>query len=64
MERVRFFMSCLPNPPQLFFCEQCQVYFYSNSKLERPTHTTCKGHKTELVLNYKESLKFNRVKGS
>lgn len=38
-----------PIPPKLFFCEKCKVFFYSNSKMIKPTHPLCKGHQTRLA---------------
>jgi len=49
-------MPCLPNPPQLFFCEKCSVYFYTTSKLEKPTHSKCAGHKTRIVYEYEKDV--------
>lgn len=42
-------MSNIPDPPQLFYCGKCQVYFYSFSELEKPTHPRCKGHNTRIA---------------
>lgn len=35
--------------PTLFLCKTCQVYFYSYSKLECPTHVRCKLHNTRIA---------------
>jgi len=41
----------LPNPPKLFLCKKCKVYFYTFSTLEHPTHSKCKSHQTRLADN-------------
>lgn len=40
-------MDTYPPIPKLFYCKKCGVYFYTNSKIEKPTHPRCKGHNTE-----------------
>ena len=45
----------LPNPPKLFRCKKCNVYFYTFSTLEKPTHYKCHGHNT--ILTTKEEMK-------
>lgn len=39
----------IPNPPKLFFCEKCELFFFSFSKLDKPSHSKCFGHKTRLA---------------
>jgi hypothetical protein len=39
-------MSNIPQPPQLYKCNKCQVYFYTYSQLLKPTHVRCHGHNT------------------
>lgn len=34
----------VPQPPKLFMCNKCQVYFYTWSEMKKPTHPRCKGH--------------------
>lgn len=38
--------SKYPIPPKLFFCFKCNVYFFTNSGLDKPTHSRCKCHNT------------------
>lgn len=38
--------NIIPEPPKLFFCTKCKVYFYSYSELNKPTHVKCHGHAT------------------
>ena len=50
-------MVCPPIPPKLFLCEKCKEYFYTFSKLKKPTHPKCFSHKTRLATqNEKESV--------
>jgi len=39
----------IPQQPKLFLCEECNVYFFSVSKMNKPTHSRCFGHKTRLA---------------
>lgn len=39
----------IPTFPKLFFCKQCKVFFFTYSKLDKPTHSKCFSHKTRLA---------------
>ncbi len=36
-------------PPKVYLCHKCQVYFFSFSSLQKPTHSKCAGHNTRLA---------------
>jgi hypothetical protein len=42
-------LPSLPISPKLFLCLKCNVYFFSYSLLEKPTHSKCTGHNTRLA---------------
>lgn len=44
-------MEGLPKQPKLFKCKKCDVFFYSFSTLDKPTHSKCFGHDTLLATN-------------
>lgn len=46
--------------PKIFFCNKCKVYFFTNSQIEKPTHSKCHFHQTRRIT--KEELDdINRV---
>jgi hypothetical protein len=38
-----------PTQPLLFYCEECKLYFFTTSKMKKPTHPKCFGHKTRIA---------------
>lgn len=36
-------------PAKLFKCEKCNLFFFSYSRMKKPTHYKCAGHKTRLA---------------
>ncbi len=56
-------MDIYPSPPKLFYCQKCKVYFYSYSRLSKPTHVRCKGHNTRLA-DEKEKQYIEKVNGN
>lgn len=57
-------MKGLPTPPKLFFCKVCKVYFFTFSKMKKPTHSKCTGHNTRLATKQEidEINKTNKTK--
>lgn len=53
-------MIKFPNPPKLFFCNKCKVYFFTYSKLDKPTHPKCRGHNTRIG-TIKELQEINKI---
>jgi hypothetical protein len=50
----------IPEQPKLFCCDKCDMFFFSISKLQKPTHPKCFGHKTRLATK-KEIDQINKV---
>lgn len=50
----------LPKKPKLFLCNKCKQFFFSNSKLIKPTHSICTTHNTRLATN-KEIDELNKI---
>jgi hypothetical protein len=50
----------LPKTPNLFFCEKDKEFFFSYSKLKKPTHSKCTTHNTRLATN-KEIDELNKT---
>lgn len=49
-----------PKMPKLYLCENCKMFFFSTSQLEKPTHPKCFGHRTRLATN-QEIDEINRI---
>lgn len=56
-------MKKCPTPPKLFLCKKCNVFFFTFSKLKKPTHSKCASHNTRLATQ-QELDEINKINGT